>query len=173
MTIEQKTKLEETFTIAHKQYNTALNRHAFFKLNNSDLSADLVQNTFIKTWNYLMKGGEIHIMKAFLYHVLNNLIIDQYRKHKTNSLDLLIEKGFEPNTNDFRRIFDILDGEKAFLLIKKIPEKYQKIINMRFVQDMSIEEISANIGTSRNNIAVQIHRGLEKLKLLYKNLNSC
>lgn len=32
-------------------------------------------------------------MKAFPYHVLNNLIVDEYRKRKTASLDDLLEKG--------------------------------------------------------------------------------
>ncbi len=168
MTLEHMAKLEQTFTEAHCAYHKELNRHAFFKVNDRDLSTDLVQNTFMKTWNYLMKGGNIEKMKAFLYHVLNNLIIDQYRKHKTTSLEVLQEKGFEPNAEDNNRLFDILDGKKALLLIKRIPLKYQKIIHMRYVKDMSLEEISMNTGTSKNNIAVQIHRGIEKLKVLYR-----
>lgn len=168
MTLKHLAKLQDSFTLAHQTYGKELSRHAFFKLNDHDLSLDLVQNTFMKTWNYLMRGGKIDAMKAFLYHVLNNLIIDQYRKHKTSSLDTLLEKGFEPDDGDFKRVFDILDGKKALLLIKKIPKKYQNVIYMRYVQDMSLEEISLNTGMSKNNIAVQVHRGLEKLKSLYK-----
>ena len=107
-------------------------------------------------------------MKAFLYHVLNNLIVDQYRKHKTTSLDVLTEKGFEPDAGDFKRLFDIMDGKKALLLIKKLPKKYQKVMNMRYVKDLSLKEISIITGQSKNANAVQIYRGLEKLKVLYK-----
>jgi len=32
-------------------------------------------------------------MRAFLYHILNDLIVDEYRKHKASSLTLLMEKG--------------------------------------------------------------------------------
>ena len=106
-------------------------------------------------------------MKAFLYHVLNNLIIDQYRKHKTISLDILLEKGFEPSVTESEHIFNILDGKAAILLIQHLPETYKKIIRMRYIQDLILQEISTLTGQSKNAVAVQIHRGLEILKLLY------
>ncbi len=106
-------------------------------------------------------------MKAFLYHILNNLIIDEYRKHKTTSLDILIEKGFEPASNDSEHIFNMLDGKAAPLLIQRLPGAYQKVMRMRFVQDLSLQEMSLITGQTRNTITVQVHRGLAKLKLLY------
>lgn len=97
MTPKQKKEQDVVLTTAHHDYEKGLNVHAFFKTHNHATGEDLVQDTFIKTWSYLARGGKIDIMKAFLYHVLNNLIVDQYRKHKTTSLDVLLEKGFEPS----------------------------------------------------------------------------
>ena len=115
----------------------------------------------------IVKGGKIDVMKAFLYHVLNHLIVDEYRKHKTTSLDVLVEKGLEPIVNDSGRLSNILDEKATLLLIQHLSEKYQKVMRMRYVRDMSLEEISLITGQSKNSIAVQTHRGLEKLKLLY------
>jgi RNA polymerase sigma-70 factor (ECF subfamily) len=155
-------------TTAHQDYEKGLNVHAFFKIHNHMISEDLVQDTFVKTWRYLVRGGKIDIMKAFLYHVLNNLIIDQYRKHKTTSLDDLLEKGFEPKAEDSAsRLVNLLDGKAALVLIQRLPKIYQKVMRMRFTQDLSLKEISLITGQTKNTIAVQIHRGLEKLKLLY------
>jgi RNA polymerase sigma-70 factor (ECF subfamily) len=103
---------------AYNDYNKALNSYAFFKVHNRELSKDLVQDTFIKTWSYLVKTGKIDTMKAFLYHVLNNLIIDEYRKNKPVSLDNLTEKGFEPIAQESECLFDKIDGKTAILLIK-------------------------------------------------------
>ncbi len=127
----------------------------------------MVQETFMKTWKYLVKGGEIETMKAFLYHVLNNLIVDQYRKKKTASLEVLLEKGYEPGVDDTKRLFNTLDGKAAIILIEKLPLKYQKIMRMKYVQDLTLQEMSDSMGQSKNTIAVQLHRGLEKLKVLY------
>ena len=167
MTPKQEEKLKGVLAKAHYDFNKGLNARAFFKVNNRVISGDLVQDTFIKTWSYLIKGGKIDIMKAFLYHVLNNLIVDQYRKHKTSSLDILLEKGFEPSVSDKERIFNILDGKTALLLIARLPEAYQKVMRMKYIQDLTLKEISLITGQSKNTIAVQIHRGLEKLKILY------
>ena len=154
-------------TAAYGDYEKGLNKYSFFKVHNHELGEDLVQNTFIKTWNYLIKGGKIEVMKAFLYHVLNNLIIDEYRKPKTASLDVLMENGFRPNTGDPESILNVLDGKAAFLLIQRLPQKYQSVMGMRYGKHLSLGEISLLTGQTKNSIAVQIHRGLKKLKILH------
>lgn len=131
------------------------------------MSDDLVQDTFMKTWSYPLKGGKIDVMKAFLYHVLNHLIVDEYRKNKTLSLDALLEKGFEPSVDNSKRLVNVLDGKNALLLIQRLPPKYQKVMRMRYVQDLSLKEMSLITGQSKNTMAVQVHRGLQKLKILY------
>lgn len=171
MNSSQESRQKKILTVAHHDYEhdyeKGLNAHAFFKIHNHATSDDLVQNTFMKTWSYLVKGGKIDIMKAFLYHVLNHLIIDEYRKRKTISLEVLLEKGFEPSIDDSKRFINKLDGKAIIFLIQRLPEKYQKIMHMRYVQLLSIKEISLITGQSKNTIAVQVHRGLEKLRLLY------
>ncbi|MFH0890841.1 MAG: sigma-70 family RNA polymerase sigma factor [Candidatus Liptonbacteria bacterium] len=165
MDLEQENK--EILSKAYHDYKKGLNAHAFFRVSNHATGEDLIQDTFTKTWRYLVKGGKIDIMKAFLYHVLNDLIVDEYRKHKAISLDILLEKGFEPGVDDTRRILDSLDGKTALLLVQRLPERYRKVMRMRYAQDLSLKEISLITGQTKNTIAVQIHRGLEKLKLLY------
>ncbi len=168
---EKETKeMDNTLTNAHLSFEKKLTAHAFFKIHSHTLSKDLVQDTFLKTWRYLVRGGKIEIMRAFLYHVLNDLIIDEYRKKKTVSLDVLIENGFEPSYRDKNQKIEMLEGKSAILLIGSLPEKYQKVMKMKYVQDLSLKQISMLTGLSKNTIAVQIHRGLAKLKVLYKPL---
>lgn len=169
MTTKHYTKLEDILAVAHNNYEKKLNTYAFFKLHNQAASEDAVQDTFIKTWAYLVKGGKIETMKAFLYHVLNNLIVDQYRRHKTSSLDVLLEKGYEPSGDDSEHLFNSLDGKAALLFIERIPQRYQKVMRLRYVKDLPLGEIARITGQSKNTVAVQLHRGLEKLKLLYNN----
>lgn len=165
---KKKNEKEVILAGAHREYEKGLNKYAFFKTQDHEIGADLVQDTFLKTWMYLVKGGKIDVMKAFLYHVLNNLIVDEYRKNKTSSLDILLEKGFDPSAGDpSEKILNTLDGKSAFLLIQNLPEKYQKVLRMKYEQDLSLKEMSLLTGQSKNAIAVQLHRGLEKLKLLH------
>jgi RNA polymerase sigma-70 factor, ECF subfamily len=159
-------------TLAHRDFEKDLTSYAYFRLHDHAMCEDLVQDTFMKTWKYLVKGGKIEVMKAFLYHVLNHLIVDQYRKHKTASLETLLEKGFEPSIDPSARLFNVLDGQKAIKMIQQMPEKYRRVMQMRYVENLSLEEISKITGQSKNTVAVQAHRGLEKLKALYRPENA-
>ncbi len=169
MTPQEETLQQEILSAAHGDYGKKLNSYAYFKIHNHEMGEDMVQDTFLKTWKFLVKGGKIETMKAFLYHILNNLIVDEYRKqkHQTSSLDDLLEKGFEPSDSENTNIFSSMSAKALLLLIPRLPEKYQKVMHMRFVRDLSLEEISLISGQSKNTIAVQVHRGTAKLKLLF------
>lgn len=168
MTVKQKINSKEALTAAHHEYQKGLHSHALNKVHDQFLGQDLVQATFVKTWAYLVRGGKIDVMKSFLYHVLNNLIIDEYRKKKTSSLEVFFEAGYEePSTENSEQLFNELDGKQALLLIKKLPEKYKKIMHMFYVKDLSLKEISIATNQSKSTVTVQVHRGIEKLKLLY------
>lgn len=156
--------LSTQFTTAYSDYSKSLRTRAHFKIDNAATCDDLVQLTFMKTWVYLVKGGKIDLMKSFLYHVLNGLIIDEYRKRKPLSLDLLSESGFEPHMQDHKRIYDVHDGRNAMGMIKYLPKKYRTVIRMRYVDELTLSEMSTITGQSKNTLAVQIHRGLVKLK---------
>jgi RNA polymerase sigma-70 factor (ECF subfamily) len=167
MTPKQEKERGALLTDAHNDYAKGLTSHAFFKLHNRSMSDDLVQDTFMKTWKYLAKEGKIGLMKSFLYRILNNLIVDEYRKRKVASLDVLLEKGFEPGADPHERFVNLLDGKAALLLIAHLPLKYQKVMRMKYVQDLTLKEMSLITGVSKNTIAVQLHRGLAMLKEKY------
>ena len=162
---------EEIFIKAFGQYEKSLLVRSYFKVSDRDLSDDLVQTTFLRTWQYLVKSGKIDSMKAFLFHILNDLIIDEYRKKKLLSLDILTEKGLQFATEDSDRLFNIMDGKTAIVLIPLLDKKYCKIMNMRYVGEMTLKEISKNTGQSNNTVAVQIHRGTKKLAILFSTDN--
>jgi len=168
LTEEEKKQLQQVLVDAHNDFEQGLLRHANFRLNDSGRCDDLVQDTFLKTWVYLVKAGKITSMKPFLYHVLNCLIIDEYRRKKSVSLDVLLESGFEPDSDDYDRIINMIDGQAAASLLMTLPIAYQKIMSLRYIDDLSLSEIAHETGLTNNLVAVKTHRGMEKLRLLYE-----
>lgn len=160
-------RMQGVLSVAHYDYEKGMNIHAYNKLHSHDLGEDLVQDTFLKTWKYLSKGGDVHIMKAFLYHILNNLIIDEYRKHKPVSLDCMLEAGFDVGVDTNDASINVLDGHHVLYLIKYLPLRYQTVILQRYVEELSLKEMSACSCQTQNAIAVQVYRGIEKLKVLH------
>jgi RNA polymerase sigma factor (sigma-70 family) len=161
-------KRQELFTQAYSAHSQELARYARSMVNDRELSEDLVQDVFLKMWLYLSRKGEILSVRGFLFHVLNNLIVDRYRKHKTWSLDMLLDQGYEPRTDESERLLDKFDGQLAFRLIDELPSTYQEVLRLKYARDLSYSEISQLTGRERNTIAVQVHRGLVKLKELYR-----
>ena len=163
-----KQSAKDEFVRACEEYSDALFRYSFYKISDREAAKDLVQETYAKTWSYLAKGGEeIKNMRAFFYRTLNNLIIDEYRKKKTISLDQMAEAGFDPEWNNPENQEDKLDGEKAIAMLRHIPPMYQEVIFMRYVEDLTLKEIASITGESENAVAVKVHRGLKKVKKVY------
>lgn len=109
------------------------------KINDSNFKPHEAQNAFLKKWKELVKAGKIDIMKVSLYHVLNDLIAEKHKKHKSIPLDSLMKKSFDSVIEDIPHMIDKLDRESLVLLIRELPLKYQKIMLMRYMEDLAVK----------------------------------
>ena len=82
---------EDSFLKAFDEYADALFRHAIIRLSDRERAIELVHDTFTKAWGYAREGNTIEAYRPFLYKVLGNLIIDEYRRRRTESLDAILE----------------------------------------------------------------------------------
>lgn len=162
-------KQKDTYLRAYDDYSDGLFRYALFKTSNRELALDLVQDTFTSVWEYMAKGGKIGNIKAFLYRTLGNKIIDSYRKKGSESLDNLMEDGYDVGFDIRPKIESILMGEDVWNKVNLLEETHIEILTLRYVNDLSIKEISNIVDQSENNVSVRIHRALEKLKLQMEN----
>lgn len=160
---------ETEFLRAYDDLSDALFRHCYFRIYDRELSKDLVQDTFIKTWEYIMGGGEIDNVRAFLYRVLTNLIIDFSRKRKKNSalsLETLAEQGFdlrfEDNLNE--RACITAEVKECLSLFNRLDDKDRVPVLMRYLDELSPKEIANILGDNENAVSVRIHRGIKKVR---------
>jgi len=164
---------EERFLKAFEEYSDALFRHAFLRISDREKAIDVVHDTFTKVWTYVRNGHEIDQFRPFLYKVLNNLIIDEYRKAKEASLDALlaidgVDEGTfdELSENTVESLAATIDGKKAFELLQEMPDTYREVLVLKFVDGLGPKEISALLEESENVISVRLHRGLKVLRQL-------
>jgi RNA polymerase sigma-70 factor (ECF subfamily) len=172
---------EEQFLAAFEKYSSDLFRHASFKLSNRDRATDLTQDTFIKAWEYARKGGEVKEWKSFLYHAMDNLIIDEYRKKKSLSLDALIEDDpvqatiatSSSSRSDIEdKLNDELMIEKIRGVIPQLSPQYQTVLTLRYIDDFSIPEIAKHLKITENVVSVRIHRALAHMRELCEPLTA-
>jgi len=162
---------EARFLEAYELYNDALFRHACMRISDREKAIDLVHDTYTKVWSYVRKGYEIEQFRPFLYKVLNNLIIDTYRKKKEVSLDTLMEiEGVDEGSfeelseSTVEALAATIDGRKAFDLIAQLPDMYREVLILRFVDGLGPKEMSVLTEEKENVISVRIHRGLKLLR---------
>lgn len=158
----------EVFLKAYEELADALFRHSFFRVSNREVALDMVQDTFMKTWNHITKGKEVENFKAFLYTTMNHLIIDYYRKSKSGSLDALLDDGFD--TEDAS--VDTVQSAEMSLVMKSLDmlgDGDRNLVVKRYIDGLGIGEIAESLGESENVISVRLHRALEKLKTHYRH----
>ena len=163
---------EERFLKSFDEYVDALFRHAVYRLSDRERAIEIVHDTYTKTWVYIRGGHSIDSYRPFLYKILNNLIIDEYRRRKEFSLDSLLEKdgvdeGSFRELNDGGGIDEIafsLDARKASLLIQELPLMYREVLTLRYVDGLGPKEIGELVEESENVVSVRIHRALKFLK---------
>jgi RNA polymerase sigma-70 factor (ECF subfamily) len=155
---------EEAFVQAFHTYQDALFRHSFFRISNRQASIDLVQEAFTKTWLQISKGEEILNFQSYLYHVLNNLIIDYYRKRKSVSLDSLADDGFDPKGSTGNEIFAHAEYGQLLKRLETLPQQDRDVVIMRHVDGLQIKHIAQVLGETENSVSVRLHRAVKKLK---------
>ena len=128
---------EARFLKAFDEYGDALFRHAYFRVSDREKALDLVQDTFTKTWSWVRGGHEIETFRPFLYKVLNNLVIDEYRKRKESSLDeLLDQEGVSEGSFDelsessTELLASTIDGKKALELVQDFMACFKVVQDM-------------------------------------------
>ena len=175
------TGMEQLFSDAFERHGDELFRHASLRLSDRDRAVELTQECFLKAWRYVQGGTEVREMRPFLYKILRNLIIDEYRKVKSYSLERMLEDDegevIESNlprddTNTLEAAMDRFDGARAISAIAKLTFPYQEVIALRYVDGLSLREIAALVVESENVVSVRLHRGLKKLRVLLEQNDS-
>lgn len=157
-------KLELQFTKAYDAYNDAIFRFCYYRVFDRELAKELTQETFMKTWKSLVAGSVIDNLRAFLYRVARNLIIDHSRKKQEVSLDNLREQGIDFGVEIEKTLQNNIDAGSAIARIKKLDKIYREVLLLRFVDGFGPKEIAEMLNETQNVISVRLNRGLKQLQ---------
>ena len=157
-------QLKKDFSKTYDEHSDAIFRYAYFKLSDTEKAKDVVQDTFVKFWEYISAESELQNVKALLYRIALNTIIDLYRKRKTFSLDTLAEDGFDPAYEPEKDVFERHEAEEVLKAINELNEDDRNIMFMRYVEGLSFDDIAEVVGERPNTVAVKVHRLLKQLR---------
>jgi RNA polymerase sigma-70 factor (ECF subfamily) len=164
--MEQNNIAEKEFIAAYDQFSKDILRHIYYRVNDNALAEEMLQETFLRTWQYLRKGKKVDSFKSLLYRVAGNMVIDHYRTKKPPSVDL--EEAFNLPDEGNDRLEDKIDRDMDLKMIKKylseLADDQRQMIIYKYLDQLSIKEIADITGKTMTNIYVIIHRGMKTLK---------
>lgn len=147
-------------------------RFCLLRTSSREQARDIVQETFLRVWKAVMEGTPIAHERAFIYTVARNLVIDWYRKGRTESLDALLEE--DEGTFDVaeegsaERAALSFEAKEAITAIRNLGPKYRDVVYLRLVEDKQPQEIAELLGLKVNVVSVRINRGLLRLRASFK-----
>lgn len=175
----------EAFARIYDRYVEALYRFAFLKLPSKEEAEDITAEAFTKAWNYLQEHHEVAHLKALLYQITRNLIVDYYRNRPeargiefvgvTFELDstsklmqpdsiAISEKGF----SDRGRERELIEARAELSLVvhklDKLKDDYRDVLTLRLVDGLAFGDIAAILEKPSGTVRVIYHRALKALK---------
>lgn len=157
---------KKEFIAAYDAYAGAIYRYCYFRVFSQARAEELMQEAFMKTWQYIAAGKEVENLRAFLYRVAGNLIIDDVRRHTEASLEALTENSdaFEPVGEDGRDMEHRLFLKEVRMHLTMLSPEDHNLIVMRFVNELTPQEIGSALGITPNNASVRLNRAMKRLK---------
>ncbi len=168
-----KSRDREAFIRVYDENVREIHRFVYFKIGNREEANDLTSVIFLKAWHHIQNKTleDAKTLRALLYKIARTSIIDYYREiggKGTASLD--------DEQHKIEVIDDSIDPESRLdaaanlaLIMRQLPrlkEEYREVIIMRFISDLSLEEIADISGKTKGNIRVLLHRALSALREL-------
>lgn len=136
---------------------------------NENDAEDITIQTFSKAFDKIDTYDDNYKFKTWLITISKNIHIDLVRKQKK-----IIQNTSKDNDEHYFEIIDdsptpedkiITEQNLANLLrdIKKLKPHYQKVINLRYFQELSYKEISEELNEPINNVKVKLLRAKKLL----------
>ena len=141
---------------------------------NEEDADDLVQETFLKAFRFIDKFEEGTNAKAWLFKILKNAYINQYRKEskrpaRVDYEDVAVyneeEEGQVSGYYDLREdVFEKMIGDEVSTALNLLPEEFRTVILLCDIEGFSYEEISKIIDIPIGTVRSRLFRARNMLK---------
>ncbi|MDZ5474160.1 RNA polymerase sigma factor SigW [Bacillus sp. 31A1R] len=149
-------------------------------LGNRHEAEDMAQEAFIRAYVNITRFNINLKFSTWLYRIATNLCIDRIRKKKpdyyldaevsgTDGLTMYSQVAADTSLPE-----DDLENlelqETIQKEISKLPEKYRSVIVLKYIEELSLNEISEILDIPLGTVKTRIHRGREALRHQLRNV---
>lgn len=165
----------------YDRYAPRIYRFIFLKTGNKNDTEDLTHEVFLAAWRTIKTyNAHEHIpFTSWLYRIARNRVIDYYRTTKKNiSLDEILQGNTLPAelvsatdhsiTNALHTKFEM---QTIINALGRLNDNQHNVLIMRYIEDLSPEEIGNAIGKTAGAVRLIQHRALKQLKTIIEKTN--
>jgi RNA polymerase sigma-70 factor (ECF subfamily) len=156
---------EDALAEAYDHYSPAIYRYAARLLGNNDQAEECVAETFHRFLMALRNGhGPQEHFQAYLYRIAHNWITDTYRRQPPPALPLDPELSAGSEQDPQYAVAERLDQAKVRAALQLLTPEQRQIVTLRFLEDLSIEEVAQAIQKPAGAVKSLQHRALAALR---------
>lgn len=149
-------------------YYSQLYRYLYTHLGHARTAEDLAAEVFRIFLEQVGTGkGPTRTLRAWLYRVAHNLMVDEFRLRKNQERDLLEEDGEELLSLEQAPAVLVQHGEqrKAVLgALRRLSLKQQAVLTLKYLQGLENEEIARALDLTPGTVRALQFRGLRALE---------
>ncbi len=170
---------EKAFAELMERYKKPVYHMILKMVRNVDDAEDLTIEAFAKAFKNLHKFKKDFTFSTWLFRIATNNTIDFIRKKRLETFSL--NTSFTDDSGDAVNI-DVEDKnltpdeetiktqkiELVRMFVDKLPAKYQRLVRLRYFDELSYEEIAQEIEAPLGTVKAQLHRARELMYDLVK-----
>jgi len=174
-------KDQQAYAELMKRYKRPVYHMILKMVRNVDDAEDLTIEAFAKAFKNLARFKKDYTFSTWLFRIATNNAIDFIRKKRleTMSLDttykdddgasVSIDVEDEKNLNPQEETIKSQKIELVRIFVDKLPPKYQRLVKLRYFDELSYEEIAKELDAPLGTIKAQLHRARELMYDLVKD----
>jgi len=170
---------EQAYTELMKRYRRPVYHMILKMVRNVDDAEDLTIEAFAKAFRNLSRFKKDYTFSTWLFRIATNNTIDFIRKKKldTMSLDTSFKDdggdtiSIDVEGTDLNPMEEAINTQKIGLVrmfVSQLPPKYQRLVKLRYFDELSYEEIAAELDAPLGTVKAQLHRARELMYDLVK-----
>lgn len=163
-----------------KRYKKPVYHMILKMVRNVDDAEDLTIEAFAKAFKNLARFKKDYTFSTWLFRIATNNAIDFIRKKKLNTFSL--NSTFTDDSGESVNI-DVQDKnltpdeetikdqkiELVRMFVDKLPAKYQRLVKLRYFEELSYDEIAKELDAPLGTVKAQLHRARELMYELVKD----
>lgn len=149
------------------RYEARLLRYATYLIHDSDMAADVVQETFIKTYQNLRGFNASYKFSSWIYRIAHNEAMSALRREKHVDHDADIH---ESATSEEPTIMHVIDEtilrEDLAACLDELEPKYREVLMLQYYEDMKYADIADVLHIPASTVGVWASRAKAKMQAI-------